>query len=139
MSSAVALAVALAGRGGGSDSLSAARYRSKLRDACTIANRATGRLPELQRDEHLTIAQLRRRAGEIDRRFSSTVSSLRPPASLQADQHRLLVLGRGRQPSDPTRAQALAASERVRAVYLQIGVPGCVKPLDRAIVQLRTS
>jgi hypothetical protein len=124
---------------GASSRLSAARYRAKLTAACVAAGHATARLPERQRSEHLTIPELRHRADEIEQRFRSTVSSLNPPSALAADQQRLLALGRRREPADPPRAQAIAATERARALYLKLGVPGCVKQLDRSLARLRRS
>jgi hypothetical protein len=124
---------------GGSSTLSTAQYRSKLTAACTTATAATAKLPSEQLAKHLSIDQLRRRADEIGHAFGSTVASLHPPASLRADQRRLLALARRPQPADPTRVQAIVASERMRAVYAKIGASGCVKPLDRSLARLRAS
>jgi hypothetical protein len=135
--SAILLAAGVAACGSGSSPLSAAQYRSKLTAACAAASAATSKLPAEQLRAHLTITQLRHRADEIGATFRSTVQSLRPPASLRADQQRLLAITRRTEPGNPTIAQTIVAAERVRAVYVQIGVPRCMSLIGQSIARLR--
>ena len=146
IATAAVLAVAVPACGGeGSNATSAGSpmtataYRATLTAACVADSRASAELPAEQQRGHLTFTQLQRRARAIDHRFTSKVRSLRPPPSLRAEHRRLLALGRHPGPAHPTRAQAIAAAERARAVYRRIGVPGCAKPLDRSIGQLKGS
>jgi hypothetical protein len=140
----VATCAAVAGCGGGSHALSASAYRAKVVAACQAQAHAIAELPHEQLVDHLTLTELKARVGKADRRFTSTIAALHPPASLAAAHRQLLALGRTHAPAArthapaaTTRASAIAAAERARAVYLRIGVPACVRPLDRSIAQLR--
>jgi hypothetical protein len=133
----VAICAAVAGCGGGSHALSASAYRAKVTAACQAQERAIAELPHEQLVDHLTLTQLKARVGKADRRFTSMISALHPPASLAAAHRQLLALGRSHAPTATTRASAIAVAERARAVYVRIGVPACVRPLDRSIAKLR--
>jgi hypothetical protein len=130
----VAICAAVAGCGGGSHALSASAYRAK---ACQAQEKAIAELPHEQLVDHLTLTELKARVGKADRRFTSMISALHPPASRAAAHRQLLALGRTHAPAATTRASAIAVAERARAVYLRIGVPACVRPLDRSIAKLR--
>jgi hypothetical protein len=133
----VAACAFVSGCGGGSQALSASAYRSKVTAACEAQVRAIDQLPHEQQADHLTVTQLKARVGKIDSQFTSAIAALHPPASLAAAHRQLLALGRTRAPAASTRAAAIGAAQRARAVYVRIGVPGCVRPLDRSIARLR--
>jgi hypothetical protein len=141
----VAGVLAACGSGGGHSTSSAAgtlsvtAYRARLTAACVANYRASARLPTLQRDQHLTITELERRAQQIEQRYSVTITSLKPPPSLRSAHAQLLALGRRPQPARPTVKDALAANQRAVAVYRRLGVPTCVKLLQRAGAKLRGS
>jgi predicted lipoprotein len=133
----VATCAVVAGCGGGSQALSASAYRSKVTAACEAQVRAIDQLPHEQQADDLTVTQLKARVGKIDSQFTSRIAALHPPSSLAAADQQLLALRRTRAPAVSTRAAAIAAAQRARAVYVRIGVPGCVWPLDSSIARLR--
>jgi hypothetical protein len=133
----VVTGAAVAWCGGGSHARSASAYRAKVRVACQAQERAIADLPHEHFVDHLTLTELKARARQADRRFTSTISSLHPPASLAAAHRQLLAPGRTHAPPVTSRASAIAAAERARAVYVRTGVPACVRSLDRSIARLR--
>lgn len=87
---AVLLVLALLTGCGGDDGPSADDYRAQLNAACERLAEAQARLPELARDEGLTVDQLRERAERNGERFAEEVDALDPPEELRDAHDRLL-------------------------------------------------
>jgi hypothetical protein len=85
-----ALAAALAACGSSGSHLSADAYRKAALAACQAQAAYVRSLPELQRSQHLTVAELQQRVNERAARYLATLRLLRPPPGLEAAHRRLL-------------------------------------------------
>lgn len=121
---AALLCLALLAGCGGDDGSSAGDYRAELNAACERLAEAQARLPQLSRDEGLTIDQLRERAERDGGRFADEVDALDPPEELQ-DAHERLVALRDQPAPDGDLREVEAWLLGIADLYDELGAEEC--------------
>jgi hypothetical protein len=134
----VVLTVVLGGLAacGGDDGLSEEEYRTRLDDACERYQSEATNLPQVVREEDLTLDEARARIEEAGAQFGDEIRELDPPGDLQADHDAIVAATEEEPPPDGDIAGLQERTLDLADLYDAVGATGCADGQRRAAEQI---